>query len=452
VNLERLLTATRQPARVWVETLALTLLAALIAYWADPANPFFIREDFPWLAFAPVILALRYGVLPGLLSCAVLVALWLYARHAGVVSNPAPTLSLVGALILTMVCGEFAGLWTARLRRLEMSTRYLDERLDRITRQHYLLMLSHDRLEQDQFSRPVTLRAALARIRVIAAAPEAGSAPLAAQAAAKPEMYPGLGQMLELLGQFCQLEVASFHPCVSGEPDSVILNAIGAARPLAVDDPLVAYCIAKREVSHVQMSELRGAAHSRYLVVAPVVTSEGRLLALLAVEQMPFLALHAEALATLSVLLGYYADALAVSRAARIMQRALPGCPLEFADELNRCHRMWVQAGVYSSLMLVKFGTHPETASFAAVIRRQFRDLDVVWEIPQPRGLVYLTLMPLAGPAGVEGCMSRLEAGLDQRHQLTFDAARVAPYSLQLDNEDPFVTLKLMLEDHDVHL
>jgi len=100
----------------------------------------------------------------------------------------------------------------------------------------------------------------------------------------------------------------------------------------------------------------------------------------------------------------------------------------------------------------VKFGTHPETASFAAVIRRQFRDLDVVWEIPQPRGLVYLTLMPLAGPAGVEGCMSRLEAGLDQRHQLTFDAARVAPYSLQLDNEDPFVTLKLMLEDHDVHL
>ncbi len=444
MSLEGLLTGIRRPLRAWLETLALTLVAAALAVWADPSNPFFIRAEFPWLALAPAILALRYGVLPGLLSCTTLVALWFSARHAGLAQDPAPTLSLLGVLILTMVCGEFSGLWTARLRRLEMSSRYLDERLDRITRQHYLLMLSHDRLEQDQFSRPVTLRAALARIRTLAASP--------ANEPPGRDSLPGLGAMLELLGQFCQLEVASFHPCSESGPDSVILHAIGAARPLVVGDPLVAYCIAKRELSHVQMGELRGAAHSHYLVVAPVMTSEGRLLALLAVEQMPFLALHAEALATLSVLLGYYADALAVSRAARIMQRALPGCPIEFADELNRCHRMWKQARVFSTLMLVKFGSHPDSAAYAATIRRQFRDLDVVWEIAQPRGMTFLTLMPLAGPAGVEGCMGRLEASLDQRHHVNFDAARIAPYTAQLSDEDPFVTLKLMLEDHDVQL
>ena len=444
MNFEGLLTAAGRPAWIWIETLALTLLAAGLAYWADPSNPFFIRADFPWLAFAPVLLALRYGVLPGLFSCVTLIALWFAARHVDLVPGPAPTLSLLGVLILTMVCGEFASIWTGRLRRLEMSGRYLDERLDRITRQHYLLMLSHDRLEQDQFSRPVTLRAALARIRVLAAT--------RTDVAAGREGYPGLAELLDLLGQFCQLEVASFHSCSSGVPDSVILHALGAARPLAADDPLVAYCVEKREVSHVKMNELRGAAHSRYLIVAPVATSEGRLIALLAVEQMPFLALHAEALATLSVLVGYYADALAVSRAARVMQRALPGCPLDFADELNRCHRMWRQARVYSSLLLVKFGSHPESAAFATLIRRGFRDLDIVWEIAQPRGVAFLTLMPLAGPAGVEGCMTRLEASLDQRHQVNFDAARIAPYSRQLGDEDPFVTLKLMLEDYDVRL
>ena len=444
MSLERLLTSARRPAWTWFETLALTLLAAAIGYWADPSNPFFIRAEFPWLALAPALLALRYGVLPGLASCATLAALWYGARHADLVPGPAPTGSLLGVLILTMVCGEFAGLWTARLRRLEMSSRYLDERLDRITRQHYLLMLSHDRLEQDQFSRPVTLRAALARIRVLAA-----SAPVEA---AGRETFPGLAEMLDLLAQFCQLEVASFHPLASGGPDSVILTAIGSARPLAVNDPLVGYCVEKRELSHVQMSELRGAAHSRYLIVAPVATSDGRLIALLAVEQMPFLALNAEALATLSVLLGYYADALAVSRAARVIQRALPGCPLDFADELNRCHRMWAEARVYSSLLLVKFGSHPESEAFAKVIRREFRDLDIVWEVAQPRGTVFLTLMPLAGPAGVEGCIARLESALDQRHQVNFDAARIAPYSRQLGDEDPFVTLKLMLEDHDVQL
>lgn len=444
MNVAGFLAADRRPVGAWLETLGLTLAAAALAYWADPANPFFLKADFPWLAFAPAVLALRYGVLPGLLSCAVLAAWWFYAARAGIIPADPPATGFAGLLLLTMVCGEFAGLWTARLRRLEMSSRYLDERIERITRQHYLLMLSHDRLEQDQFSRPVTLRAALARIRTVAAAPT--------ETRPGPQTYAGMGEMLELLGQYCQLEVASFHPCTPSGPDSVILGAIGSARPLAVSDPLVTYCVAKREVSHVQMDELRGAAHSRYLVVAPLQDTDGRLIALLAVEQMPFLALHAEALATLGVLLGYYSDALAVSRAARIMQRALPGCPLEFADEVNRCHRMWSRARVYSSLMLVKFGTHPDSAAYASLLRRQFRDLDVLWEIPLSRGHVFLALMPLAGPAGVEGALARLENALDQRYQVGFDAARIAPFTRQLGDEDPFVTIKLMLEDYDVEL
>ena len=440
MSLERLLTAAKRPAWEWFETFALTLLAAALAYWADPGNPFFIRAEFPWLVLAPALLALRYGVLPGLASCAVLAALWFGARGADLVPPVAPASALLGALILTMVCGEFASIWTGRLRRLEMSNRYLDERLERITRQHYLLMLSHDRLEQDQFSRPVTLRAALVRIRELASAGQG------------PAGFPGLRDLLALLSQFCQLEVASFHACLHGVPDSASLIEVGAAQPLAVDDPLVRHCIEKRQLSHVQMGELREAGHSRYLIVAPMVSGNGELAAILAIEQMPFLALHGEALATLTVLLGYYADALAVSRAARVMQRALPGCPLEFADEINRCHRMWLTARVYSSLLLVKFGAHPDTSSFAALIRRQFRDLDILWEIPQPYGPVFLTLMPLAGPAGVEGCIARIEASLDQRLKVNFDAARIAPYAEQLGEEDPFVTLTLMLENYDVHL
>ena len=438
MNLERWLTEAGRPAWEWFETLALTLLAAALAYWAEPDNPFFYRADFPWLALAPALLALRYGVLPGLASCALLAALWFTARDAGVVAHAAPMQYLLGVLLLTMICGEFASVWQGRLRRLETSTRYLDERLDRITRQHYLLMLSHDRLEQDQFSRPVTLRAALGRIRHLAATQQG------------PAGYPGLRDLVELLSQFCQLEVASFHACPAGVPERPILAAIGTARPLETGDPLVRYCLEKRELSHVQMSELRGAAQSQYLIVAPVATQEGNLLALLAVEQMPFLALHAEALATLAVLLGYYANALAVSRAARIMQRALPDCPLDFADELIRCHRMWREAGVYSSLLLIKFGTHPDVAAFASLIRRQFRDLDMVWEMRQLRGPVFVALLPLAGPAGVEGCLARLEGALEHRHALNFDAARVAPYGVQLSDEDPFITLKLLLENYDV--
>ena len=439
MNAERLLTATRRQAQAWSETFVLTLLAAALAYWADPANPFFVRADFPWLALAPVLIALRYGVLPGLASCATLAALWLAAREYDLLQlEQPPAHYLLGALILTMICGEFASVWQGRLRRMETANRYLDEKLDRITRQHYLMMLSHERLEQDQFSKPVTLRAALGRIRAIASTQQG------------PDGFPGMPEQIELLGQFCQLEVASFHACPQGQPDSAVLAAIGSARPLVREDPLVAYCLEKGELSHVQMDVVRGGAHSQYLIVAPMMTQEGDLLALLAVEQMPFLALHAEALSMLAVLLGYYADALAVSRAARIVQRALPDCRLDFADELIRCHRLWQEAKVHSSLVLIKFGAHPDVAAFAALIRRQFRDLDMIWEVRGQRAPVFVVLLPLAGTAGVEGCLARLESSLEHRHALGFDSARVAPYGVQLGDEDPFVTLKLLLEHYDV--
>ena len=107
---------------------------------------------------------------------------------------------------------------------------------------------------------------------------------------------------------------------------------------------------------------------------------------------------------------------------------------------------------MYSSLLLIKFGTHPDAAAFAKLIRRQFRDLDMVWEIGGQRGPVSLALLPLAGPAGVEGCLARLESGLERRHGVNFDAARMAPYAVQLGDENPFVTLKLMLENYDVHI
>src|SRR5690348_2662525 len=135
---------SRQPLWHWLETVLLTLLAAALAFAASPADPFFVDAEFPWVLFAPALLALRYGVLPGLASVAVLSAVWAAERAAGIVRPDPPTLYFMGALLLTLVCGEFASIWNARLRRVESTYRYARDKLERLTRQHYLLLLSHD--------------------------------------------------------------------------------------------------------------------------------------------------------------------------------------------------------------------------------------------------------------------------------------------------------------------
>jgi len=440
-----LVAEAKRPAWQWLETALLTLVAAALGYAANPEDPFFVHGEFPWLLFAPVLLALRYGVLPGLGSAALLAALWVVARGAGLVPPETPALHLMGGLLLTLVCGEFASIWNARLRRVDSAFRYQRDKLERLTRQHYLLLLSHERLEQDQLSRPMTLRAALARVRSLAGD------------AAAPGALPGLPALAALLAQYCQLEVAGFYPCHGGAPQSEPIAALGTPQPLALEDPMVKHCLEQHAVSHVRMGGIAQAAESRYLVVAPVAEREGRLLALFAIEQMPFLALHEEMLSTLAVLLGYYADALQVSRQARVVQRALPGCPLEFAAELVRVHRMRVEHDVPTGLALLRFAGHPDSAAFSALLKRQFRDLDTLWDLPLRAGANasvpdLLVLLPLAGPAGVEGALARLERVLEARHAVGFDGARIRSHTAQLDAGDPFITLKLFLDLHNVRV
>ena len=439
-----LVVEARRPWWQWLETALLTLAAGAIAYLASPADPFLLDSAFPWLLFAPVLLALRYGVLQGLASIAIFAAIWFLAREAGMVPPAPPTLLLAGALMLTLVCGEFAGVWNARLSRADGSLRYVSEKLDRLTREHYLLLASHRRLEEDQLVRPVTLRAALARVRQLAS-----SAPLQGG-------LPGAEALTALLAQFCQLEAASLHLFQGGAPTAAPAAAVGASGPLDISDPMVLHCLQHRAISHVQLDELAAEPGKRYVVVAPVVSSDGELIALFAVEQMAFLALHEETLSILAALLGYYADALRIPRAARVIQRALPGCPIEFADELVRVHRMRAQEEVPSALLLLCFGGHPDSAEFAAFLRRQIRDLDRIWELA-PGGdaqgrFDLLLLLPLAGESAAADAVDRLERELEARYRVGFDAARIRPYTAQVGAEDAFVQLKLFLDRNDVRI
>jgi hypothetical protein len=433
------------PARwKWLETVGLSLLAAGLAYVVRPSDPFLLEAEFPWLLLAPMLVALRYGALPGLCSVAVLALLWMLARELGVAAAQPPWVPLAGALVLTLLCGEFAGIAEARVRRAEGGLRYARDKLDRLTRQHYLLLTSHQRLEQDQLARPVTLRAALGRIRRAAGENET------------PGELPGARALLALLAQVCQLESASLHDCRGGACSPQPAAAIGVTQPLDTTDPLVVHCLEHKALAHVQKEDLSAGSGERYVVVAPVISSDGELLALLAVEQIAFLALHGETLSALAVLLGYYADSLRVSRAARVMHRALPSCPLEFVDELTRLQRLRDEDGVASSLLLLRFGAHPDAADFAAFLRRELRDLDLLWQLPPPADAAgrfdLLVLLPLAGDAAAVGAVERLEAALEARYRIGLDAARIRPYTAQLQPGDAFVGLKLFLDLHDVRV
>jgi hypothetical protein len=135
----------------------------------------------------------------------------------------------------------------------------------------------------------------------------------------------------------------------------------------------------------------------------------GPILAVLAVEKMPFFAFQEENLRGLFAVLGYFADTLdAAALAAPVLAR-IPDCPAEFAAGYLRFHRLRAAAGVPGVLAARAFP--PGAAGGTAV---PGRGADLAWKRETPDGgAVLILLMPFCGEEQGRTALARLPGGLE---------------------------------------
>jgi len=422
----------------WVETVVFSSAVILIGRYAFPEDPLLVHTQFPWSWFAPVLLALRYGVLPGIASSSILLAGW-YLFQPDPVAAEVPKLYFLGGLLLVMISGEYSGLWRTRLRRLTEVNSYLEDRTERIIKRLYLLRLSHERLEQDMLSRPSTLRDAVGALRKRVAS-QAGQGPL-----------PGAQNLIEFLGQYCQLEVAAIYATQAAEGAAGTayerVAAIGGPPDLRVDDPLFVHARLRHCLAHIQTTELDKAHPTEHLVVAPIESAQGRHLGMLVITRMPFFAMNEEMLQTIVVLLSVYADGITAADQIVPLMAIVPGMPVEFAEEFVKLSRLQRDFDSASHIvMLVCFG-HPERLDILAQIRRERRLPDIVWVIENFVDCsFFISLMPLAGSAAVDGYLLRMENSLRETHGAGFRDLGIYPHVIPLSRENPLgMVRRLML-------
>jgi len=420
--LGKLATKATHPGVILAEALLLPLLAIGLGLSWAPQDPLQVQAMFPWPWLVPVVLALRYGPTAGLLGASVLLVGWLVlnAGHWDVF----PQLYFLGGLILVMLVGEFSSLWQARTRRAEALQLYLDQRLEHLVRQHYLLRLSHDRLEQELIGRPMSMRDALSGLR------EAGR---------------GAGQdpqaVLRLLAQYCQLECAAIHSVTNGQIDAQPPVTIGAYGPVQATDPLLVQALSTGKLCHISQIQ-NGRQETRYLVAAPLLDLAGEIYGLVVVQDMPFFALQEENLQTLQLLLGYYTDSLSMDALARPLVAQFPDCPPLFAFELLRLAHMHRSARVPSIVVALECRQEAIERQLPAQIERLKRELDETWLITAPQRQVLAVLMPLGDDTTAEDYIRRLEAWMQQRSQQSLAQAGVFPHVVALDSAQPDRTLQ----------
>ncbi|MBP0600580.1 PelD GGDEF domain-containing protein [Herbaspirillum sp. LeCh32-8] len=438
----------RKAALRIVETVLFVLAAVALSYWIAPEDPFGIAAQFPWIWLVPAILAMRYGSAIGVIAVATMLAGWYVLVHQihadasqAVVSaaEAFPQPYFLGGLILTLLCGQFAEVWNARSRRLKAINAYLDERLTMLTKNHFLLRLSHERLEQDLLSKPLTLRESLDRMRALTLT----------QTMLDPSKIPAPEAFLQILVQSCQVEAAAVHTLdAQGNVVAQPVAAVGKMPEFAGDDPLVKYALQQRKLAHVQTESVNQALRnqSRYLVVAPLENFEGKLFGLLLVEALPFVALNEDTLQLMSVLIDYYADGIEVGATSRAILQQLPTCPPELAVDVVRLHHLKRNTGIDSSLVALVFGDDDLSRDMFDQIRRLKRAADVVWSYKSGNRNVLMTLLPLSGAAAVDGYLMRVETVSHAQFGNKFLSNYAEAHTAAIGVEDPARLLPNLVE------
>lgn len=405
-----------------LEMIVVMVAAMAIAWVVLPQNPLLLGLGFPWAWLLPVILALRYGTLLGVGAVLMLLGGWFFFDGMGAHHEAFPRMFFLGGLLLVLVAGQFGDVWNTRLARARAVNRYLDERLSALTKNHYLLRISHARLENDLLARPTTLRDTLSQLRAVALQ-DAGRV-------ARTERLAGAQPMLQVVAQACQVEGAALYAC---QGDTVLPDAVAAIGPgftLDVNDPLVRHCIDTRELAHLRTAGLQDDAETRYVAVAPVLAGSDRLIGVLVVERMPFLSLTYENLQLLMVLMGYYADGVEHAEATHGIQELAPAIPYAFALDYARLSRLRRETGIQSSVVALVFDLdEARDALFEQVVRSR-RALDVAWPARGAHQRAMLTLMPLSDSQAVSAYLVRIEDMLRAQFGNDFATAHIGVYTL----------------------
>lgn len=420
----------RRPVWQWAEVCGMTGLALAMAHWANPEDPYFIRAPFAWPWIAPALLGLRYGTWAVVSSAIMFGGVWaMEPLSSSQAETELFTHYFLGGLILSLVCGQFGSLWHARLSKAEQENGYLMDRLEQLTRRHLVLRLSHSQLEQHLVSKPITLRDALKRLRGMMRRND-------------PELRPDLAQsLLQLLGQYFQLEVAGFYVMSKGAVLDEPLAYLGQEFRFDLSDPLAKDALQSGELCFLKPETVSEAITGRYLIVAPCQVSDGRILGWLTISHLRFANFHHETFRMLKVFLGYFADTLQSMSLAQPILKAFPECPVPFAQELPKLIRLQQQMGIHSHLVVFACAPHQHQLDIVQDITKVTRAVDLPWQIAQDDLHLVAVLLPFTDAKGVEGYLARIQGLLKERYHVSFAEAKVTPHLTELDKDQAVTTL-----------
>ncbi len=426
-------TKIRSTLAGWTESLVITILFVIISTILN--NPLSLESPFPWIWFAPVLIALRYGLWPALFSIIILVVTSLYKDQTQIEAINYQ-LYILGGFLLTIICGVFQNRWSKKINYNEEISRYLQKRIQSTAEAYKTLLLAFHHLEQSYITKPVTIRGAVGDLRQLLAT---------ADEALPKDIFINL---LNILAQNCFFEIAAIFPV---EKNIVQINpvaSIGKITKPKQDDFLIEEALTVKAMTHVSHKEILKGHLSAYLIVAPLMDQESNVYALLAIQEIPFLKLNDENLETINILLQYFNEGKTVKNADLILKK-FPDCNVDFANELQRLSFLQKNTKLDSSVVALIFYKNPQQNQYLFRLRQEKRGIDTLWETAKGDIKILFILMPFSNLTAIENYVIRINTILAKEFNLTlkskelgFESRLISSYQNPVDLIEELINIK----------
>ncbi len=405
----------------WFEAITITLGAMLLGYFYSPEDPLLVTADFPWMIFAPLLVAVRYGFLPGLFSVSLIVVGLLISNWQ--LQHSLPVSYLIGMLLITFLAGEFRDIWHKKLMQLNMANQYRQYRLDDFTRSYRLLQVSHDELELRIAGSSRSLRSTLLMLR-------------RSLQAADPSQQHALSAIAEHAMQIFSQYGAFTSAGLYGVDSAQVLNlsplaTLGDMPALSVDDLLLSACLQSKHTVSIREQLLDAGANPSLLqVCVPLLDTEQKLVGVLAIAQIPFFSMTKQTLNLLTLLAGYIADVL--KNDSKAIQ--LEGAHAQyFSQQLQRASLNTQKYNLSAAICAFEF--NQDNATLRQLLESSQRGLDLQLELTNHRRhYVLLVLLPLTSEKGLLSYLERISTLVKQQYyDATLEDLNVTVRKLQLD-------------------
>jgi hypothetical protein len=282
----------------WREVFGMSLLVPLGLACIFPNDPLLLDGRFPWVTLVPVLLGAQHGALAAAVSSALLAGLGaLHMQLYGQSNLAALGPFAAGCFAAGTISGAARDRIQDRLTRLAGRAADDARRLSRLARAHAVLALSHRKLEERLAARSWSLASAFEDARRSLAS--------ASSPAALADVVLGVLSNHALVQSATLLTFDEQN----GDLELGVCATLGNAPAVDLEHRMVQRALESRRLVALDAESADGPDET-ILAVAPLCAASGRLLGLVLIHELPFMAFQAESLNGLAALTALLADLL----------------------------------------------------------------------------------------------------------------------------------------------